>query len=230
MNELIKIKNENGVLLVTSRQIAEDFDREHKTVLDAIRNLTAENYAVKSLIIESDYEVRGKQYPEYLLTRDGFSLLVMGFTGSKALNWKLEYIKAFNEMEQSLKNVQPKLSKELQSIIMLDQRTTETSNRIDSLENNMPLFNVECKELQALVRRTGIKSLGGYRSPAYNDKSVRTKVYKDIQHQLKREFGIERYEAIKRVELDTAKIIVNDYKVPMILVSEIETINNQTRF
>jgi len=230
MSKLVNIKNEKGQLTVTSRQISEDFEREHKNVLETIRSLTAENLAVKSLIIESDYEVRGKQYPEYLLTRDGFSLLVMGFTGSKALNWKLEYIKAFNEMEQSLKNVQPKLSKELQSIIMLDQRTTETSNRIDSLENNMPLFNVECKELQALVRRTGIKSLGGYRSPAYNDKSVRTKVYKDIQHQLKREFGIERYEAIKRVELDTAKIIVNDYKVPMILVSEIETINNQTRF
>jgi len=230
MNKLINIKNENGQLTVTSRQIAENFEREHKSVLDAIRNLTAENYAVKKLILESDDEVRGKQYPEYLLTRDGFSLLVMGFTGTKALDWKLKYIQAFNEMEKSLISGPPKLSQELQAIFAIDQRTTETNTRMDKLEGGMPLFNVECKELQALVRKTGIKALGGYKTPAYNDNSVRTKIYKDIQHQLKREFGIERYEGIKRVQLDSAKAIVNDYKAPMFLVKEIEIINDQIRF
>lgn len=46
---------------------------------------------------------RGKQYPMYLMNRDGFSLLVMGFTGKKALEWKLEYIKAFNKMESIIR-------------------------------------------------------------------------------------------------------------------------------
>lgn len=58
------------------------------------------------LFIEAEYQhPQNKQfYKEYLLTRDGFSLLVMGFTGSKALEWKLKYIEAFNKMEQALKN------------------------------------------------------------------------------------------------------------------------------
>lgn len=228
MNNLINIKNQNGQLTVTSRQIAETFNREHKGVLDTIRNLTAENYAVKNLIIESNYEARGKQYPEYLLTKDGFSLLVMGFTGSKALDWKLKYITAFNEMEQTLKIGQPKLSKELQSIFELDDRTTKTNIRIDTLENTMPLFNTDCKELQKIVRKIATKTLGGYRTPAYKDNSIRTKVYKDIQGQLNREFGVERYESIKRVQIEAAKTILLNYLVPIYLKDDITLLNNQT--
>ena len=235
MNNL-QISNKDGQLVVSSRQVSENFEKEHAKVNRSIENLiegiakSGDTY--NHLFIESHYqEEQNKQtYKEYLLTRDGFSLLVMGFTGSKALEWKLKYIKAFNDMEQSFKNGQPQFSKEIQAIFVLDERTIKIENKVSNLEDNMPLFNVECKELQALVKKIGIKALGGYKCPAYNDNSVRTKIYKDIQHQLKREFGIDRYEAIKRVQLDTAKIIVSDYKVPMVLVNEIEIINNQIKF
>ena len=104
---LVKItgKENNEILTANSRDIAEHFEKEHKNVLQTIQNLTAENSAVKSMFIETAYEVRGKQYPQYEMTRDGFSLLVMGFTGSKALEWKLKYITAFNEMEQELRRL-----------------------------------------------------------------------------------------------------------------------------
>lgn len=68
-----------------------------------IENLTDQNWAVKNLFIESQYiNERGRTYKAYEMTRDGFSLLVMGFTGKKALDWKLKYIDAFNLMEQQL--------------------------------------------------------------------------------------------------------------------------------
>lgn len=104
---LVKItgKENNEILTANSRDIAEHFEKQHKDVLEGIRNLTAENSAVKSMFIETAYEVRGKQYPQYEMTRDGFSLLVMGFTGSKALEWKLKYIAAFNEMEKELRRL-----------------------------------------------------------------------------------------------------------------------------
>lgn len=104
---LVKItgKENNEILTANSRDIAEHFEKEHKNVLQTIQNLTAENSAVKSMFIETAYEVRGKQYPQYEMTRDGFSLLVMGFTGSKALEWKLKYIAAFNEMEKELRRL-----------------------------------------------------------------------------------------------------------------------------
>ena len=162
------------------------------------------------MMIMSTFQHKGNEYIEYLLTRDGFSLLVMGFTGARALEWKLKYIEAFNQMEQAIKNPYSHLSKEL--------------------KEGMPLFNVECKELQALVRKKGIEILGGKVSHAYKDNSIRGKVYSDIQHQIKREFGVTRYEAIKRIQLDKAKEIVNGYKAPYVLEYEIKKVNSQINF
>lgn len=103
MNELIKIKNDQ--MVVGSLDISENFEKEHKDVLEAIRNLTAENSAVKAMFFSSTYtNERGREYPEYLMNRDGFSLLVMGFTGKQALTWKLKYIDAFNKMESNINN------------------------------------------------------------------------------------------------------------------------------
>lgn len=98
-------KTEDGKLVVSSRRVADDFGKKHKHVLEVIRKLVAENSAVNQMFIESEFENRGKKYPEYLLTRDGFSLLVMGFTGPEALEWKLKYIEAFNAMERKLKEI-----------------------------------------------------------------------------------------------------------------------------
>lgn len=106
MNNLINITNKNGKLTVSTREVAERFEKQHKDVLESIRNITAENSALTNdYFIESSYKAgTGKSYPEYLLTRDGFSLLAMGFTGAKALDWKLKFIEAFNKMEDELKN------------------------------------------------------------------------------------------------------------------------------
>jgi anti-repressor protein len=109
LNEII-LSTQNGEPVASSRQIAENFGKEHKHVLDAVKNLVAENSAAKSMFHPATFENRGKQYPMYLMNRDGFSLLVMGFTGKAALEWKLKYIAAFNEMEKKLAQ-RPQLSR-----------------------------------------------------------------------------------------------------------------------
>ena len=91
----------------------------------------------------------------------------------------------------------------------------------------MPLFQIDCKEIQALVRKKGIEALGGYKSVAYKDNSLRGKVYSDIQHQIRREFGVSRYEAIKRSQLEMAKEIISNYKVPLVLENEIKLLNEE---
>lgn len=101
----------NGVLVADSLEVADRFGKSHKNVLQTIDNLvtnlaaefSATNAEPESYFIPSDYQNRGKTYKKYLLTRDGFSLLVMGFTGPAALHWKLLYIEAFNKMEQTLR-------------------------------------------------------------------------------------------------------------------------------
>ena len=101
---------------------------------------------------------------------------------------------------------------------------------VTDLKNNMPLFNIECKDLQQAVRAKGCEVLGGYGSKAYKSNSIRQKVYTDIQHQLKREFGVTRYEAIKRQYLATAHMIVENYTAPTYLINEIYNENNQIPF
>lgn len=101
MKQLVVINNNQ--IVVSSKDIAEHFGKAHKDVLGNIRNiLVAENSATK-FFQETSSVYRGQHFPFYLMNRDGFSLLAMGFTGKKALQWKLKYIEAFNEMEETLK-------------------------------------------------------------------------------------------------------------------------------
>ena len=101
MNEII-LSTQNGEPVASSREVAKRFGKEHKHVLAAIRQiLAAENSATK-FFHETAFEYRGQRFPEYLMNRDGFTLLAMGFTGKEAVTWKLKYIEAFNQMEKQL--------------------------------------------------------------------------------------------------------------------------------
>lgn len=103
MNEII-LSEKNGQVLASSREVAEKFGKQNKHVNEVIKKLMVENSTVKNMFIESTYiSSRGREEIEYHMNRDGFSLLVMGFTGKKALEWKLKYITAFNQMEEKLK-------------------------------------------------------------------------------------------------------------------------------
>lgn len=99
MDELINIKNDEAV--TTSLMVSEVFHKRHDAVLRSIENLVSESENTKLWFHKSTYKVErnNKTYPMYYMNRDGFSLLVMGFTGKKALEWKIKYIEAFNQME-----------------------------------------------------------------------------------------------------------------------------------
>ncbi|RNE05500.1 phage antirepressor KilAC domain-containing protein [Lacticaseibacillus paracasei] len=100
MNELVIMHNKQAV--TTSLRVAEVFGKDHKHVLETISNLAAEKSAAK-FFAEATYNNRGKQYPMYYMNRDGFTLLAMGFTGKRALQFKIQYIQAFNSMETQIR-------------------------------------------------------------------------------------------------------------------------------
>ena len=104
----IDVHAQGGILVTTSRNVAEVFGKEHKNVLADIRNIIASNSDEEFGRLnfqQSTYRnEQNKEQPEYLLTRDGTMLLIMGYTGEKALALKTAYIKRFNEMEQALKS------------------------------------------------------------------------------------------------------------------------------
>ena len=109
---------DNNQVVVSSRNVAEHFEKEHRHVLESIRGILAAEKSAAKFFFETTYENRGKQYPAYLMNRDGFSLLVMGFTGTKAMKWKISYIEAFNSMEQKLKEQKLATEKETNKIAL----------------------------------------------------------------------------------------------------------------
>jgi Rha family phage regulatory protein len=93
--------------VVPSLRVAKHFHKRHDRVLRAIENLIAglpQNGETLKMFFKSTYTEKqnNQTYPMYYMNRDGFSLLVMGFTGKKALEWKVKYIQAFNQMEKLL--------------------------------------------------------------------------------------------------------------------------------
>ena len=105
----IDVHNQAGVLVTTSRNVAAVFGKEHYNVVRDIRNILESNpdpdfNALNFEAVEYT-DNKGEKRPEYLLTRDGTMLLIMGYTGEKALALKTAYIKRFNEMEAMLKDV-----------------------------------------------------------------------------------------------------------------------------
>lgn len=137
MENEIKLLNQDGKVVVSSRVVAQDFGKRHNDVLRAIES-KLENVILRSqnYFIESTYKVEGnnKSYKEYLMTRDGFAFIVMGFTGSKADEFKLKYIEAFNKMEETIKNNKLQLSNEQKAILQVVQSQTQEERMMALVE------------------------------------------------------------------------------------------------
>lgn len=112
INSTALVQVMDNQVVVSSRQIAEYFERNHRDVVRAITNLRENmegsgyaNFYAHQMFTESTYtDEQGRTHAEYLMNRDGFSLLVMGFNNTeKVLQWKLKFIEAFNKMEEHIK-------------------------------------------------------------------------------------------------------------------------------
>ena len=100
MNNLVEVKKEK--IYCKSNMVAELFEKRHDNILRDIRELLescSKEFAFLNFE-ESTYKVKGKEYPCYNLTKDGFTMLAMGFTGERAVQFKELYINKFNEMER----------------------------------------------------------------------------------------------------------------------------------
>lgn len=228
MTDII-LSTQNGEPVASSRQIAESFGKEHKHVLDSIKNLVAENSAAKSMFYETTFKNRGKQYPMYLMNRDGFTLLAMGFTGKAALEWKLRYIAAFNAMEKKLSTPQmPKLSKEMQALFLLDDRTQKQEQRLTALENTMTVDYNQQRVLRKSISRSVISALGDEKAPAYIDNHVRSKVYSECNHDVQDWFRVNSVGNIPRKRFDEAVEYIQRWKPSTNTVMLIQQTNGQT--
>lgn len=229
------VKRIDGKLVVTSRQVAEDFDKEPKHVNEVIRKLIAENSTVKNMIIESTYiSSRGREEKEYLLTRDGFSLLVMGFTGSKALHWKLKYIEAFNKMEQALKKPQKQLTPiemmELQFKILKEQgqKLDEVEEKVEVLSNSMTIDYGQQEVINRIAKERMVQVLGGKDTPAYRELSK--KVFSNLWKRYKQVFHVSSYKDTAKKDYEDAIKYIEEWEPSKEIGYMIAGANSQIQF
>ena len=109
----------------------------------------------------------------------------------------------------------------------LEEKVDTVNEDLQNFKQDMPILGIEESKITSAVRRKGVKCLGGKESEAYQDKSLRGKVYADIYGELKRQFGVGTYKAIKRGACDRAVGIVENYELPIILAEQIEDCNAQ---
>lgn len=215
---LINIENKDGVAVVSSRVIAYDFDKQHKHVLESIDNLIkamggAEKLA--DLYIESKYQhPQNKQwYKEYLLTRDGFSLLVMGFTGKEALHWKLQYIEAFNKMEMQIKQQQKNpyshLSKEFQALIMHDEKIMKLERRVEQMEENAKLDPAEYSLVSKRVS-SRVYEVQKERQMNLNKKQI-GELFRALNRDILEITGVKTRTQLRQKHLDMVLDFINDW-------------------
>lgn len=128
----------------------------------------------------------------------------------------------------------PNMSTEMKAMLMIDQKQVKMEQRMDKLEFDIPFYGSEADELSNHVKRKGVSVLGGKQSEAYQDTEIRSKVYRDIYDQIKREFGIyddsgrpKSYKALKRKYIADAHDLIDCYEAPTYLVELIEAANAQ---
>lgn len=165
------VQEQNEQVVTTSLIVAEEFGKEHKHVMEAVGKLTVENPAVRKMFDKSTYiNTRNREYPMYYMNRDGFTLLAMGFTGKKAMQFKLKFIEQFNRMEQyikeqhSTKNIEGTREEEFRLALTGVEYAsrvlrTDTTSNIKMLETAHKEFNVTTAALPKYVDEEVTRSL-----------------------------------------------------------------------
>ncbi len=230
MNEIIKINSNNTV---SGRELHE-FLESKRDFTTWIKDKINKYGFVEGIDFTFHKFVERKTWKhDYEITVDMAKELSMIENNDKGKQARRYFINCEKKLKEVVKKPLTTLEQLKLHYLALEEQNKELKQvkaDVTDLKNNMPLFNIECKDLQQAVRAKGCEVLGGYGSKAYKSNSIRQKVYTDIQHQLKREFGVTRYEAIKRQYLATAHMIVENYTAPTYLINEIYNENNQIPF
>lgn len=119
------------------------------------------------------------------------------------------------------------LELQVKALKEVEEKVIDLDEKFEDFKEDLPLIGDEPDELVALVKMKGVEVLGGKGSKAYKDKSLRSKVYSDIWGEVKRQFGVRKYKAIKRKHFDKAKEIISRYNTTVLLAEEISLLNDQ---
>lgn len=245
MNNELTITEYNNVRVLTTHQIAEAYETNSDIISRNFANNKDRYKEGKHYICLKGNELKdakasGKIYglPQnankfYLWTEKGCLLHAKSLNTDSAWEVYDRLVDTYFRVKESM-NPFVNLSKELQAVIVVDKRITEVNEKVAKVDKDLqqfkqdlPILGVEETKITNAVKRKGVCVLGGKESNAYKDKSICKKVYSDIYAQLKRQFDVSTYKAIKRSQSDLAVEIINQYEPPIALAEKIKNCNAQ---
>ncbi|HEG5491712.1 TPA: Rha family transcriptional regulator, partial [Campylobacter coli] len=214
-NVEVNLNIKENKVFINSLDLAKVFNKNHRHILQTTKNQPQNDFTESNFILSTYKDKKGELRPCYNLTRDGFSLLVMGFTGEKAYKWKIEFIKAFNEMEKRLKNLEQEKMQKLafhQSLgykSQLAQQKEKYENKIKALKYDLEhknelslkrkLSKEELLELRKILARDyGILCIKEWEMSLVAEKIGKDTVFEAVLNKLEKELkywqNYEEYE------------------------------------
>ncbi|EJD4628539.1 Rha family transcriptional regulator [Campylobacter coli] len=214
-NVEVNLNIKENKVFINSLDLAKVFNKNHKDVLETTKNQPQNDFTESNFILSTYKDKKGELRPCYNLTRDAFSLLVMGFTGEKAYKWKVEFIKAFNEMEKRLRNIEYEKHDKLafrQSLgykSQLKQQKEHYENKIKALKYDLEhkkelsfkrkLSKEELLELRKILARDyGILCIKEWEMSLVAEKIGKDTVFEAVLNKLEKELkywqNYEEYE------------------------------------
>lgn len=213
--------------VTTSLQVAASFQKNHRDVLRGIDQLKEDVRNFAQMFSEATIpDSYGRPRRIYYMNRDGFSLLAMGFTGAKALQFKLAYIDAFNQMEDSLRQHPQPLSLPEQ-IQLIAQGYDGLAKDVEDIKNRMGLPGNMAHAFSKRRNAKVIKILGGKKSSAYGNKTIRSKVYRAMFSSYCETFDQDRYNDLPMKDFDKALTFIENWYPPFELREVIQEANVQ---
>lgn len=241
MNELQITEYENIRVLTTqqiaeaygtdSRVISNNYNRNKERYVEGKHFICLEGDELKSFKTNHQFDESSRINKLYLWTEKG------AFLHAKSLNtdvaWEV-YDKLVDNYFEKSKAVPMTTDQKIQLLAQGNVELTEKIDKVDKdlqeFKADMPLLALECQRITRAKNQKVVPLMGGKDAPAYKNKSLMHKVYSDVDAQLRREFGVNTYKAIKRSQCDLAVEIIKKYELPRCLREEIEDENSQMCF
>lgn len=203
----------------------------YKKPTDAVNNNVAEDDSIRKGVTDN----LGRLQTTIVINESGLYSLIFGS--------KLESAKKFKKWVTSevLPSIRKQGSYQLPQttdgkIALLAQGHMELKEEVDTikadleaLKMDLPILPIEAEKITEAVRRKGVEVLGGKTSNAYNDRSIRQKLYNNLYSNIKYNFGVRSYKAIKRSQCDKALEVISNFIPPIFLSEQIDNVNAQQK-
>ena len=217
MSNLVIMKDHKAV--TTSVKVAEDFEKEHKHVMRDIRELEKDvpNFGLMFFEgLEPDYYNRDRKV--YYMNRKGFVLLAMGYNGKKALKFKSDYIDAFDQMEEHIKNNQIQIPKDpILALRLMLQATEETKEEVEDVKNRVVNLeentSIDPGKYSYIGRRISqkVRQVGKERKWTMSKEQLAL-LYKDLNKAVAEVSGVRTRAQLREKHFDKVMDLIDDWE------------------